>query len=154
MSDNWTDRLAGARMQVDQRFQRRLDQSEFTSQEWGLVMTAIEFEIEHADDPERANLVANTEKLEQIIPELDNIQREMGGAARPVESSADTSGVFGKLKEYLGHLGSDTADTPSDDERMKSATILVTEYADELQAFLEERDRWDEIREAAAESES
>jgi aryl-alcohol dehydrogenase-like predicted oxidoreductase len=57
MSDKWTDMLAGARMQVDQQFQSRLERSEFTNQEWGLVMTAVEFEIQNADDPENARAV-------------------------------------------------------------------------------------------------
>lgn len=151
MSDDWTDRLAGARMQVDQQFQDKLDASEFTNQEWGLIMTAVEFEMVHPEDPERARLVANTDKLTEIIPELESIQREMGGSARPVESAPSGEGMFGRLKQYIHHLRSDSPDQ-SNDERLAAAEVLVDEYASDLQSYLEKRGRWEDIREAAAES--
>jgi hypothetical protein len=150
MADNWADMLAGARMQVDQQFQERLEQSDFTNQEWGLVMTAVEFEVLNADDPEEAQLVADREKIRQIIPELDSIQREMGGAARPVESNPDGSGMFGRIKQYLGFLSDDTSDE-TDQERLATAKVLVDEYTEQLEAYLRERGRWEEIRQAAAE---
>ncbi|MFC7135216.1 MULTISPECIES: DUF5799 family protein [Salinibaculum] len=150
MTDNWTDRLAGARMQVDQQFQSTLEGSEFTNQEWGLIMTAVEFEVKDADDPDGAHLVADREKIRQIIPELDNIQREMGGAARPVESAPDGSGLFGRLRQYLGFLSDDSSDTP-DQERLAAAKVLVDEYTEQLEAYLREQGRWEEIRQAAAE---
>jgi hypothetical protein len=153
MSDKWTDMLAGARMQVDQQFQDRLERSEFTNQEWGLVMTAVEFEIRDADDPENARLVANREQIRQIIPELDSIQREMGGAARPVENNPDGSGMFGRLKQYLGFLSEDTSNEP-DEERLATAKVLVEEYTEELEAYLRESGRWDDVREAAAAKQS
>jgi hypothetical protein len=151
MSDDWTDRLAGARMQVDQQFQDKLDASEFTNQEWGLIMTAVEFEMENPEDAERARLVANTDKLTEIIPELENIQREMGGSRRPVESAPSGEGMFGRLKQYIHHLRSDSPDQ-SDDERLAAAKVLVDEYASDLQSYLEKRGQWEEIREVAAES--
>jgi hypothetical protein len=150
MADKWTDMLAGARMQVDQQFQERLEQSDFTNQEWGLVMTAVEFEVLNADDPEEAQLVAEREQIRQIIPELDSIQREMGGAARPVESNPDGSGMFGRIKQYLGFLSDDTSDE-TDQERLATAKVLVDEYTEQLEAYLRERGRWEEVRQAAAE---
>jgi len=150
MADKWTDMLAGARMQVDQQFQERLEQSDFTNQEWGLVMTAVEFEVLNADDPEEAQLVADREQIRQIIPELDSIQREMGGAARPVESNPDGSGMFGRIKQYLGFLSDDTSDE-TNQERLATAKVLVDEYTEQLEAYLRERGRWEEIRQAAAE---
>jgi hypothetical protein len=149
MTDKWTDMLAGARMQVDQQFQSRLERSEFTNQEWGLVMTAVDFKIMNADDPEEAQLVADRDQIRQIIPELDSIQRQMGGAARPVESNPDGSGMFGRLKQYLGFLSDDSSDKP-DEERLASAKMLVDEYTEQLEAYLRENGRWEEIREAAA----
>ncbi len=150
MADKWTDLLAGARMQVDQQFQEHLEQSDFTNQEWGLVMTAVDFEIQHADDPERAQLVADQEQIRQIIPELDNIQQQMGGAAQPVESNPDGGGMFGRLRQYLGFLSSDTASSKPDKERLTAAKTLVEEYTEQLEAYLRERERWEEIRKAAA----
>lgn len=148
--DDWSDRLAGARMQVDQRFQETLDDSEFTNQEWGLVMTAVEFDVIHADDPEKAQLVADREKLREIVPELDSIQRDMGGSPRPVESRPDGSGMFGRIRQYLDFLSTNSSDTP-DKERLATAKVLVDEYTEMLEAYLRERGRWEEIREAAAE---
>lgn len=150
MENDWTDRLTGARMRVDQQFEETLEESEFTRQEWGLIMSAVEFDIKHADDPERATLVADTDKLAEIIPELPSIQREMGGSPRPVESAPTGEGMFGRLKQYLHQLRTDSPDQ-SDSERLAAATVLVDEYASELQAFLESRGRWEEIRQAAAE---
>jgi hypothetical protein len=146
MSDDWRDQLAGARMQVDQQFQDRLEQSQFTNQEWGLVMTAVEFDVEHPDDAERATLVADTSQLDQVIPELDRIQQEMGGATQP--SGSSSGGIIGRFKEYLGDLSSD-ASGESDRERMEAAATLAEEYATDLQAYLEDRGRWEHIREAA-----
>ena len=50
----WQDLIVGDRMAVDQEFSRRVTESEFSSQQWGLVMTATEFRVEDADDPEHA----------------------------------------------------------------------------------------------------
>jgi hypothetical protein len=149
MSDDWRDQLAGARMQVDQQFQDRLEQSQFTNQEWGLVMTAVEFEVDHPEDAERATLVADTSQLDQIIPELDRIQQDMGGAAPGGGSgSSGGGGIVGRFKEYLGGLSGGSSGE-SDEERMAAATELADEYATDLQAYLEERGRWETIREAA-----
>lgn len=150
MEDDWTDRLAGARMRVDQQFQDKLVESEFTSQEWGLIMTAVEFEVEYADDPEKARLRANKEKLEEIIPELQNIQKEMGGSPRPVESAPTGESTLGRIKQYLHQLRPETP-AQNDSERLSEARVMTDEYAHDLQKFLEKRDRWDEIRQAAAE---
>lgn len=151
MENNWTDRLAGARMRVDQQFQDRLAESEFTNQEWGLIMTAVEFEVEYADDPERARLIANKEKIEEIIPELQNIQHEMGGSPRPVDSAPTGDGIFGRFKQYLHQLRPEKP-AQNDSERVAEARLLVDEYAHDLQTFLEKRGRWEEIRQAAADS--
>jgi hypothetical protein len=149
MSNEWTDQLAGARMQVDQRFQDTLEASSFTNQEWGLVMTAIDWDIENPDTPEEAKLVADTDKLSEIIPELENIQSQMGGAQRPVEDGPDTSGFLGRIKRYLHDLTSNTSGQSSK-KRYNDAVELVEGYTVELQTFLEERGRWQEICAAAA----
>jgi hypothetical protein len=146
MSGDWTDRLAGARMQVDQQFQDRVAESDFTSQEWGLIMTAVEFEIDDPDDPEAARLVADTSKFGDIIPELENIKREMSAQQPPRESGGD--GILGRLRQLFGSSGEGNA---TDDERLEEARSLVEAYASALQRHLEARGRWEEIREAARE---
>jgi len=152
MAEDWTDRLAGARMQVDQQFATRVDGSRFTNQEWGLIMTAVEFEIENPGDPERAQLTANTEKVADIIPELDKIQQQMGGApGAPGGGSSGGGGLFGKISDALGSLGGNGSSGNDKQEQLVAARKLVDDYAVELQRFLEEQDRWEEIRRAAAE---
>jgi hypothetical protein len=149
MSNEWTDQLAGARMQVDQRFQDTLEASSFTNQEWGLVMTAIDWDIENPDTPEEAELVADTDQLSEIIPELENIQNQMGGSQRPVEEGPDTQGFLGRIKRYIHDLTSNTS-SQSSKKRYNDAVELVEGYTMELQSFLEERGRWADVCAAAA----
>jgi hypothetical protein len=68
MTEGWTDRITGARMQVDKEFQARVQGSECTNQQWGLIMTAVEFRIDDPETPEKATLVADTSKVEHSIP--------------------------------------------------------------------------------------
>ena len=124
MSDDWRDQLAGARMQVDQQFQDRLEQSQFTNQEWGLIMTAVEFEIDQPGEADRAELVANTSQLDQIVPELDRIQQEMGGAMGQSGSGGGAGGIIGQFKEFLGGLSGGSSGQ-NDEEQMAAATALV-----------------------------
>ncbi|WP_058367487.1 DUF5799 family protein [Haloparvum sedimenti] len=145
MSD-WTDAVVGERMAVDREFNDRVASSRFSSQEWGLIMTAAEFEIEDADDPEAARVVADTSKLPSIMPELGNIREgmaAMGGAPSDGGGGRD-GGVLSSIKGALG-LGGGGDDGPSDEE-LAAAEALVQEYADELQARLEETGKWEQVR--------
>lgn len=153
MSDDWTDRLAGARMQVDQRYEETIEGSSFTSQEWGLVMTAVDWKMDDPENPEEAELLADTSKLSEIVPELERIQSEMGGSQQPVEEGAGNGGFLGRIQQYIDHLRSNRSGE-SAEKRLADATELVDGYALELQAFLEEHDRWEEICAAAASQES
>lgn len=152
MSDGWTDNLAGARMQVDQQFNDRILDSRFTNQEWGLIMTAVDFNIENPDNPGEADLVADTDDLEQIIPELANIQKQMGGSPEPVDESSSGGLLGGKLGKYIDALKTNSRGG-NEQEKLQDATALVQEYTDELQHFLEEQGRWSEICALAADSE-
>jgi hypothetical protein len=147
MSNEWRDRLAGARMQVDQQFDDRVRGSQFTNQEWGLIMTAVEFEIDSPDSPEQAELTANTDNLEQIMPELDNLPQGVAGA--PTGGDDSGGGFLDSVKSALGFSGSDANGVDEDD--LAAAKGLVEEYATQLQTHLEEQGRWEEIRSAAAE---
>lgn len=148
MSNEWRDRLAGARMQVDQQFDDRVRSSQFTNQEWGLIMTAVEFEIESPDSPEAAELTANTDNLELIMPELDNLPQGVAGA--PTGEGDSGGGFLDSVKSALGFSGSDKNGVDEDD--LAAATALVEEYATQLQAHLEDQGRWEEIRSAAADA--
>jgi hypothetical protein len=145
--DDWTDRLVGARMALDQEFEEQVRGSRFSRQEWGLVMTAVEFRIEDAGDPDRARLVGDTSNLEAIIPEMERVaqqQSNMHGAG----GDDDSGGIIDNVLGALGLGGSE--DTGVDEEKVAAAESLVADYTDELQVKLEEQGRWDEIREAAA----
>lgn len=143
---NWTDLIVGDRMAVDREFADRLAESEFSRQEWGLIMTATEFEIENPGS-EDARLRGDTSNLEHIWPELENIKSQMGalGGGGGGGRSGSGGGFLGSVKRALG-LGGDGGD---DQERIDAADALVQDYATELQKHLESRGKWQEVREAA-----
>jgi len=143
---NWTDRIVSDRMAVDREFSDRVRASEFTNQEWGLIMTAVEFEIEHADDPDRARIVPDTEHLPQMIPELETVQGGMDPGGPGGGGDDGGGGVFDAIRGALGLGGDDEA------ERLDAAERLVGEYADQLQDRLEDRGKWDDVRDAYADA--
>jgi len=148
MSD-WTDAIVGERMTVDNQFTDRVAASRFSSQEWGLIMTATEFEIENADDSENARIVADTSSLPAIMPELENVRSQVaamgGGSRRRRRERGSGGGLVDSIKGALGLGGSGGNDGPSDEE-LDAAERLVQEYADELQAHLEEVGKWEQVR--------
>jgi len=148
MAEDWTDQLAGARMQVDQQYQDTLEASEFSNQEWGLVMTAVDWEIDDPENPEEATLVADTSKLPDIVPELRSIQKEMGGSPTPVEDGPNTRGFLGRLQQYIHHLRAGTGE--SSQKKIADAEELVEGYTLTLQQYLEEHGRWEDVCAAAA----
>lgn len=136
----WKDLIVGARMTVDQEFARRVAESQFSRQQWNLVMTAVEFEVESPGDPERARIVADTSKLPAVMPELDAVDAAMGG---PGAGGPDRSGgLLDGIRNFLGGDG-------GDDGRQAAAEALAQEYAAELQAHLESTGRWEDVRAAA-----
>jgi hypothetical protein len=143
----WTDAIVGERMTVDNQFTDRVAASRFSSQEWGLIMTATELEIEDADDPDDARIVADTSSLPAIMPELENVRSQvaaMGGAPGQGDGGGSGGGLVDSIKGALGLGGSD--DDGVSDEELEAAERLVQEYADELQAHLEDNGRWEQVR--------
>lgn len=143
MSD-WRDMIVGARMAVDSEFSDQVEQSTFSRQEWGLIMTATTFEIENAEDPDSAHLVADTSELPAVMPELERIAN-LGPMGVPGEDGG-SNGFLGRFFEMFGMGDSGQ----SDEERIAEAERLTAAYARELQDHLEETGRWDDVREAAA----
>jgi len=142
----WTDAIVGERMAVDNQFTDRVTASRFSSPEWGLIMTATEFEIADADDPDAAQIVADTTNLSAVMPELENVRSQvaaMGGATND-DGGSSGGGLLGSVLGALG-LGGSSDDSPSDEE-LEAAEQLVQAYADELQAHLVEVGRWEQIR--------
>lgn len=151
MSDNaWTDRIVGERMSVDQEFSTRVQNSRFSSQEWNLIMTATEFEIERPETPDDARIVANTDNVESILPELENVRTQMGamGGGQPDTGGSSGGGVVDSIKSALG-VGGGSSGGSYDAER-EAAETLTQEYADQLQSRLESNNRWRTVCEAAA----
>ena len=143
----WQDTIVGDRMTVDQKFSQRVVDSEFSSQEWGLIMTAVELEIENPGDAERAKIVADTSKVDQIMPELDNIRNQMGAMGGGGGQQKGGGGIFGSVKDALGLGGGGSG---ADEARLRNASNLAQEYADELQKHLESQGKWTRVRETAA----
>ncbi|MCG1003023.1 MULTISPECIES: DUF5799 family protein [Halobacterium] len=144
MTDNWEDMVVGARMAVDTEFTDRVRGSSLSNSQWGLVMTAVEFDIENADDPENARIVADTSKLEHVLPEMQNVdeQSAMGGGGAQSNSGG---GVVGGIKDALG-LGSDDDDH---EELAAESRDLADQYAEALQSHLESNGKWADVRCAA-----
>jgi hypothetical protein len=155
MSDTqreWTDLIVGERMQVDKEFDEKVAASNFSRQQWGLIMTAVAFDIEQPADPEQARLVADTRKVETILPELDTMESQAPMAGRSGSGSAGGStrggsgGLFSGIKSALGLGGSDDRR-----EQLAAAEELTQMYADDLQRKLESRGKWERIRSVASE---
>lgn len=147
MTEDWQDMVVGARMTVDHEFTDRVQASSLSNSQWGLVMTAVDLEIEDADDPENARVVADTSKLEHVLPEMQNVDEQTalggsGGRGQPDSSG----GVVGGIKDALG-LGSDD---DGGEELEAEATQLAEEYAEAFQSHLEDEGKWDAVRRTAA----
>ena len=141
----WQDIIVGDRMAVDQEFAQRVADSQFSRQEWGLIMTAVEFEIENPGDEERARIVADTSKVEQVMPELENIRNQMNSMAGGGGGDGGGGGVFDSVKDALGLGGGGGVDQ----DRVDAANRLAQEYAGELQQRLESQGKWKQVRNVA-----
>jgi hypothetical protein len=139
--------IVGDRMAVDSEFARQVDNSQFSRQEWGLIMTATTFEIERPDDAEAAKLVADTSKLPTVMPELERMS-EMGPMGAPQDAGGGGAGG-GLVSSIMSTLGLDGGDD-LDEDALEAAESMVAAYADELQVHLEEDGRWSDVRRAAA----
>lgn len=151
---NWTDTIIGQRMAVDQEFNDRVRASQFTNSEWELIMTATDLEMEHAADPGKATIVANTDDVAAIIPELAAIRSQTAGmAGQPINEGQDSGGgLLDSLTSALG-LGGDNADEDAVDEaKLAAAEQLAGEYAEALQAHLETTDSFEQARTAYLDS--
>jgi hypothetical protein len=147
----WQDRIVGARMAVDDEYAATIDNSQFSRQEWGLIMTAVEFDIREAADEQRAQLFADTSSLPQIMPEVEKVA-EMNAMGGPQQPSGGGGGILGGLKDALGLGGSGGGTTSVDQQKVEAAERLVDGYASELQAYLEDEGRWTEVREVYVET--
>lgn len=137
----WTGRIAAERMQTDQEFADRVAASPLSGQQWALVMTAVDFDIDGPEDPETAELTVDARKLPSVMDEIRRIGDRQPGAL--TSTAADSGGgLLDSVKRAFGLAG-------TDDDLRETAEDLASEYASALQTRLEERDRWAEICELA-----
>jgi hypothetical protein len=83
-----------------------------------------------------------------VIGELGDEQPSHPAGAAPAGTDS-SGGILDRLGDALGLGGSESTD---DTEQLEAAEALAREYADELQAFLEEKGRWTAICESATNS--
>lgn len=141
--DGWRDMIVGERMTVDRAFEDRIEASPFSRQQWGLVMTAVEFQID-GDDESGYHLVADTSKLGHVLPEIDRMADQGMGGREATPSGSGGGGIFGSVKSAIGLGGGG-----SDDEQREAAESLAREYASALQSELEEAGKWERVCERA-----
>lgn len=146
----WRDLIVGDRMRVDERFASEVSRSGFSRSEWGMIMTAVDFEVRGEGDD--AELVADTDNVDAILPELDEIVERMS-ANPPRSSGSPLANLLGGggasiVKSVRSSLGLQNGVDP---ERRQEAVRLANDYAAALQGHLEERGRWEEIRDLAIE---
>jgi hypothetical protein len=147
MSDSsWTDQIAAERMRVDQRFEEKVQASSFSRQQWGLVMTAVEFEIDGPEDPETATLRADTSSLSSVMSEVEKADQRGGAMGASGGGSSNSGGLLSSLSSALG-IGGGGADS----ELLAEAEDLTQDYARQLQNRLEDRKRWQSVCAQAAE---
>ena len=146
---HWTDSIIGERMAVDGKFSDRVTASEFTNAEWELIMTATDLQMENADNPETARIVADTDDVETIIPELDAIRSQTAAmAGHPGgESRGSGGGLFDSILGALG-FGTESSDDQVDQAKLTAAETLAQEYAETLQEHLEANDSFEQARAA------
>lgn len=148
---HWTDRFVGDRMAVDREFTDQVAESEFTSQEWGTIMTAVEFRIERPETPDEAQIVAETEHVEQVLPAIEEMRSQLGPMGGQADGESDTlGGRNGLLSSIKDSLGLGKGDDGADEQRLQAAERLAQAYAAEFQAHLQREDKWKKACEAAA----
>ena len=142
---DWTDLMVSERMQVDREFNDKVAASNFSRQQWGLIMTAVEFEVERPNDPEEARLVADTGNVETIVPELEKMEQRGGMVgAGGSGGSGGGGGIVDSIKDALGVGGGASR------EQLAAAEEMAQMYADDLQSKLEARGKWERVRTAAS----
>lgn len=152
---HWTDAIIGERMAVDQSFSDRVADSQFSTAEWDLIMTATDLELVEAEDPEAARIVANTDRVAGIIPELDAIRSQtaaMAGQPTGADRPSNGGGLLGSIKTAFGLGGGDSGDSDDDHQKLAAAEELTAEYAEALQRHLEDVDRFEQARNAYLDS--
>lgn len=139
----WREAITGARMLVDEAFVDEVDASTFSRQQWGLIMTAVTLRIHRPEEPSAATLYADTEALDGMMDDIQRVPELTPGG----DADREDKGI---IAAFLSAL-----DVGGDDERRQElhteAERLAEAYATDLQTYLEDEERWEEICAMAAE---
>lgn len=143
--------LIGHRMYVDNEFNSRVIESNFSNAEWDLIMSVVSFRVDGPEDPESATLYPVTEGLPDAIAATDELH-EIHTAPHPTPS--DTAGgridvLVDRIKDVFGL---DSYNRRSQDERLQAARSLVSEYAEVLEIHLRQQSQWADLCERAVEA--
>lgn len=151
---HWTDSIIGERMAVDQAFADRVRASQFSNAEWDLIMTATTLEMTNAEDPGAARIVANTDNVAGVIPELDTIRSQTAALAgqSAERTHGSNGGLLDSVKQVLGFGGDTDGGSEVDQETLAAAERLTAEYAAALQAHLEDTGSFEQARAACLDS--
>ncbi len=134
---DWYSRAVHERVTVDSAFNKHLRSKPITHHQWGLLMTAIEFDIVNPDEPERARIVPDLSKIDSVLPQVKEAE-DAANAPTP-----DSAGVVERVKRAVGLA-------EPEDPYVRVARSLASQYATELQEELEKQERWEETCEWAA----
>lgn len=145
MSSDWQAAVAGERMELDREFGDRVDASSLDRQQWGLVMTALSFEIENPGDPDVARIRPDTSKVDAIVPELDDVSA-MGPMPGSPPGNDDGRGGGGLIDRLAGALGF----SDGEEDRREEIEQLASLYGERLEEKLRERGRWETVCERAS----
>lgn len=137
---HWTDAIISERIAVDEEFEMNVADSEFTKQEWNIMMSMLELKITNVDDPENAQVSANVEKLPEILKNLESVETR---PSQPAANTGEPKGIGGKLRAKLfgikvgDVISFDRGDDGIDEKRLQTAEQLVNDYLSALQTQLE-----------------
>lgn len=139
-SNSWEELIVADRMAADREFQERVRASSLSNQAWGLVMMAIEFEIEQPEQPDQAHIAVNSEQLGSVLPAMKEVDEQL-----PHGESSSDSGLLDSVRDLFGS-------GRSDDDRRDEAEQLAREYAQLLRRQLEENGKWEQVCAHAADT--
>lgn len=137
------ERLIGYRMQADQSFASRVREAGFTSSEWELIMSVVEFEIVDPSTPADAEMRPVMDELDKAIAATDQLS-----SSNPYEEQPDDGGIAaGFVNSLRGRLGLSESTGVDRDK----AVMLVSEYAALLEGLLRQESAWADLCKSIAE---
>lgn len=140
--------LIGHRMYVDNEFNPRVLESNFSNAEWDLIMSVVSFRVDGPEDPESATLYPVTKGLPDAIAATDELHD-----IHTVPNAPPTDASGGRIDVLVDRIkdvfGLDSYNRRSQDERLQAARSLVSDYAEVLEIHLRQQSQWANLCERA-----